>query len=303
MPNEKESAWWRSSARMHARGSSIIVPTRYGRSHRFLDRNADCELAETVELLGEGHERVHDLDVRRLAGARADGQGGAHDYADLHPRRSRALQAEAAAARPQHRVRLVQRENPVPQPLVACLLERGEELVQRRVEQPDCDRQPRHRLEDPLEVGLLEWQEPVERGPPRRLVVREDHLLDPGQALLAEEHVLGAAEPDPLGAQLTRFRRVGRRVGVRVHFEVPDVVRPAEPSRDPRSACRNELDRAESLPVPPSTVITSPSATRRPTIEATLRSRSIVGSEHPATQGFPIRARRAQRGRRCRRVR
>ena len=87
---------------------------------------------------------------------------------------------------------------------------------------------------------------PVERGA-ARLVVREDHLLDLRQPLLAEEHVLGAAEPDSLGAQLTRFRRVGQRVGVRVHFQVPDVVCPAENYLEILvQPCRNELDQAES---------------------------------------------------------
>ena len=41
-----------------------------------------------------------------------------------------------------------------------------QELVQRRVEQPDRDRQARHRLEDALEVGLLHRQQPVERAAP-----------------------------------------------------------------------------------------------------------------------------------------
>ena len=55
-------------------------------------------------------------------------------------------------------------------------LSAGQELVQRRVEQPDRDRQARHRLEDPLEVGPLERQQPVERRAPAVLVVGEDHL-------------------------------------------------------------------------------------------------------------------------------
>ena len=47
----------------------------------------------------------------------------------------------------------------------------GQELVQRRIEQPDRHRQALHRLEDALEVALLERQQPVERAPggaPRR---------------------------------------------------------------------------------------------------------------------------------------
>ena len=65
--------------------------------------------------------------------------------------------------------------------------------MQRRVEQSDRHRQPGHRLEDPLEIGLLEREEPVERVAAPGLVAREDHLLHDRQPLLAEEHVLGAA--------------------------------------------------------------------------------------------------------------
>ena len=49
-----------------------------------------------------------------------------------------------------------------------------------RIEQPDRHRQPRHRLEDALEVALLEGQKPVERRASRGLVVSEDHLLHHG---------------------------------------------------------------------------------------------------------------------------
>ena len=76
---------------------------------------------------------------------------------------------------------------------------------------------PGHRLEDRLEVGLLERQEPVERVAASGLVRREDHLLHDGQPLLAEEHVLGAAEADALRAELARLRRVVGVVGVRPH--------------------------------------------------------------------------------------
>ena len=59
-------------------------------------------------------------------------------------------------------------------------------------------------------------------------VVGEDHLLHDRQPLLAEEHVLGAAEADPLRAELARPRRVLRRVGVRAHPEAAQLVGPAE---------------------------------------------------------------------------
>src|SRR4029453_15865748 len=52
-----------------------------------------------------------------------------------------------------------------------------EELVQRRVEQPDRDRPALHCREQPLEVLLLKRQQLVQGGPPARLVLRPDHPL------------------------------------------------------------------------------------------------------------------------------
>ena len=83
------------------------------------------------------------------------------------------------------------------------LLDVGEELVQRRVEQPDGDGQAVHRLEDALEVGPLQLGELLERGALLRVVGGEDEALHDRQAV-AEEHVLGAAEADALGAELAR---------------------------------------------------------------------------------------------------
>ena len=271
-----------------------------------LGRDADGELAQPAQLLREGDERVHDLDVRRLAGALADGQGGAHDRADLHLVDLRPLQAEPAAACPEHRVRLVQRLDPASHPLVGRLLERREELVQRRVEQPDRHRQSRHRLEDPLEVALLERQQPVERSAASRLVVREDHLLDDRQALVAEEHVLGAAEPDPLSAELARLRRVGRRVRVRVHLQAPDVVRPAEDRLEVVvEPARHELDRAEDdaagAAVDRDHVALGDRRARRSSRPGS-RGRSS-GRRSRRRRACPSRARPAPRARRCRRAR
>ena len=56
----------------------------------------------------------------------------------------------------------------------------------------------------------------------------EDHLLHHRQPLVAEEHVLGAAEPDALRAELARLRRVLGVVGVRAHLESAQVVGPVE---------------------------------------------------------------------------
>ncbi len=87
---------------------------------------------------------------------------------------------------------------------------------------------PGHRLEDPLEVGLLHRQQPLERRTPLVLVPRQDHLAHDRQPLVGHEHVLGAAEPDALGAELARLRGVLGSVGVRAHPQAAEVVGPAE---------------------------------------------------------------------------
>jgi len=56
----------------------------------------------------------------------------------------------------------------------------------------------------------------------------EDHPLHVRQPLGVEEHVLGAAEADPLRPVLPRPRRVGRVVGVGPDLEAPLLVGPAE---------------------------------------------------------------------------
>ena len=100
--------------------------------------------------------------------------------------------------------------------------------MQRRVEQPDRDREPGHRLEDPLEVALLQRQQPFERAAALLLAAGEDHLPHDRQPALGHEHVLGAAEADPLGSELARLRRVLGRVRVGAHAEPAELVRPGE---------------------------------------------------------------------------
>ena len=85
--------------------------------------------------------------------------------------------------------------------------------MQRRVEQADRDRQPVHRAEDADEVVALHRQELGERALAAGEVVGEDHLAHGVDALGLEEHVLGAAEADALGAE--RARDLRRRAACR----------------------------------------------------------------------------------------
>ena len=92
--------------------------------------------------------------------------------------------------------------------------------MQWRIEQPHRDRQAVHRVEDLGEVVLLDLAQLVERG--RLLLVRrgEDHAAHDGEAVGGEEHVLGAAQPDALGAEAAGVGRVLPGVGVGAHTEL-----------------------------------------------------------------------------------
>ena len=108
------------------------------------------------------------------------------------------------------------------------LLAVRQELVQRRIEQADGDRAAVHDLEQLDEVGALHRQQLVERGAARLLVVGEDHLAHRLDAALVEEHVLGAAQPDALGAEAHGGLGVGRRVGIGAHAELAHLVGPGD---------------------------------------------------------------------------
>ena len=101
-----------------------------------------------------------------------------------------------------------------------------QELVQGRIEQPDRHRQAVHRLEDPDEVLALERFELGQGGLASGLVVGQDHLAHGDDPLVAEEHVLGAAQADPLGAELAGLGGVLRGVGVGADLERADLVGP-----------------------------------------------------------------------------
>ena len=80
-----------------------------------------------------------------------------------------------------------------------------QELVQGRVEEADRHFLAGHDLEEAVEVVALHRLELVEGLDPLLLGVGEDHLADHVDALLVEEHVLGAAR-----ALCPRPRRAGR---------------------------------------------------------------------------------------------
>ena len=159
-------------------------------------------------------------------------------------------------ARAEHRVRLppVLRRGEELAALVVELAERvehqqlldvGEELVERRVEETDGDRQAVHRFEDALEVAALQLLELFERGVLLGFGVGEDEPLHEREAV-AEEHVLGAAEADALGAELARHVRVVRQVGVGAHLHAAELVGPPEDHVErPTRLGRDDRHRAD----------------------------------------------------------
>ena len=135
--------------------------------------------------------------------------------------------------------------------------------MQRRVEQADGDGQAVHRLEDALEVGALQLRELLERGALLRLVVGEDEPLHERQAV-AQEHVLGAAEADALGAEPARHvrRRAGRSALVRTFIRRKPSAQPRRVSNGPPgSGVTTGTAPTTTSPVVPLIEMTSPSCT------------------------------------------
>ena len=108
-----------------------------------------------------------------------------------------------------------------------------------------------------------------------------------------EEHVLGAAQADALGAELARRARRRRRVGVGADLERADLVGPVHQRRRSRRTARAATvgtSPSMTSPVVPSSVMTSPAFTRRAArrVSVPARRRRSRTSPAPATQGLPM---------------
>ena len=93
----------------------------------------------------------------------------------------------------------------------------GHELMQRRVEQADDDRQAVQGFHGRLDVVLDEGEELVQGRFALLHGLAHDHLAQQEERFvgaLAVEHVLGAEEADALGAEFHGLPGVLRRVGV-----------------------------------------------------------------------------------------
>ena len=118
--------------------------------------------------------------------------------------------------------------------------------MQRRVEQADRDREPRHGLEDAFEVGLLVRKKLLERGATLLLAAGHDHLAHDGQPVVGHEHVLGVTETDALRAELAglggvlRVSALARTFRRRIESAQPRIV-----SKSSLICGGDEIDRAQ----------------------------------------------------------
>ena len=116
----------------------------------------------------------------------------------------------------------------------------GQEFVQRRIEQPDGDRQPVHDVEQLDEVLALKGQQAIEGAAAVVFIFGQDHLAHVHDPLRLEEHVLGAAQPDPLGPEAKRRFRVGGGFGVGANAHGAHLVGPFH--QGPKIAGQLRLD-------------------------------------------------------------
>ena len=167
--------------------------------------------------------------------------GRLHERPDLHGVEPRLDHPETHAARPEHRVGLAPGQRRLVEPpllgvepdgglLVRQLLGRGQELVQRRVEQPHRHRQAVHRGQDGDEVLALDQAQLLERVGLLGGRLGQDHASHDGQPVLAQEHVLGAAQADALRAEVRALAASSPVSALAAHVEVAlaDVVGPRQ---------------------------------------------------------------------------
>src|SRR5579863_5989951 len=181
----------------------------------------------------------------RIAALRLDCNRSLNDGASLHLGNLRERDAETAATKAKHRILLVQLFNASQQRAQLLELGRlglggldagdldqqvfslGQELVQRRIEQANGDRQRLHRLEETDEIGALHGQQFLECGAAIFLVVGQNHGAHVLNAVFGKEHVLGAAKADALGAEQARVFGVARDVGVGANTKAANRIDPA----------------------------------------------------------------------------
>ena len=136
--------------------------------------------------------------------------------------------------------------------------------MQRRIERADHHRESVHGLEQSGEILALHGQQLGERLAAGLFVARQNHGLHVLDAILGEEHVLGAAQADALGAEPAGRLGIARNIGIGAHAEAcrgtrrPSSMKLARTPEEGSASSVLALP-ANTSPVEPSSEIQSPS--------------------------------------------
>ena len=95
---------------------------------------------------------------------------------------------------------------------------RGNELMQRRIQETDGNRIALQSLIQLLEVALLLGKNLIKSSLSLLLGLGADHLAECVDTIALKEHMLGTAKADSLCAKLTRLLCICRRVGIGAHL-------------------------------------------------------------------------------------
>ena len=175
----RDVAGHQARARKLDHGANLIGDLLAGFLHHGLRGGVDPRL-DQVELGLRRDQRHHHLEANSLAGALFGLDRCLEDRARLHLGDFRVGDGETAAAEAQHRVELGEIAGAIgelarigvhrPRDLLDLGLGVRQELVQRRIEQTDGDRQALHDLEQLDEIGALHRQQLRQRRAARLLV-------------------------------------------------------------------------------------------------------------------------------------
>ena len=235
-------------------GADFIMNVHAGFFNTFVRRFYD-DTFYVCEFLDLSDERNHDFGNDIPFGmsfghvdCRAD------DRARLHCRDFRIRYRQAAAAMSHHRVEFVQRSDDAFERAdlhIHFLREgddvrfrRGQEFMQRRIEETNGYGIAFHRFIERFEIALLHGKQFCKRLFALFHRGRNDHFAHGGDPVGIEEHMLRTAKPDAFRAERARLLRVFRCVGVGAHLQFAVFVRPRHnPAEIAGNGCGYRLDR------------------------------------------------------------
>ena len=191
-----------------------------------------CELCELVLV---HDQRDHNLGVHYGPGF-CPAARSFDNCLHLHFENLRVGDCQPATAMAQHRVELVELLDALRNVLGRYIDLLGQSLlvldgvrqkfVQWRIEQPNSHGPLAHGLEDAGEITTLDRQQPFQRLAALRFGLGQDHLLEPVDTPVAEEHVLCATEADAFGAHADCHLGIAGAVSICAYLDFSQVIGP-----------------------------------------------------------------------------